>query len=331
MRLNSVNVIRTILLALTLSSPVLAQDVRIEVGKHSTPIPKICVSVSPAKIEDSNIDLPALVKEAMCKGAGDMLSDFTYVVDSVEREKDKKGKVKEERITYEVFIPTLKSGARTRGVKVVTSRNGVPVPAAELEKERSRAAERIEKEEAKIARETPAAAVEVNPVPVTGMIPLGWYGRTGSSRSALGARRAGVTLGIFTFLRTCELTFVRRDSTERETLVFSFTPRPNAQFTEDDKYIAQLRGEIWIDVQDRIVTRLIGRPLGTTPEQPPAVYVEMMRLPQHRVWLPRMNRINGADYPTLFDHITTDSTSTHSNYIRFTAEVNDVKVGTPNN
>lgn len=327
MRPNFKNVSRAILLALT---PILAQDVRIDVGKHATPIPRICVSASPAKIEENNIDIPALVKEAMCKGAGDMLSDFTYVVDSVEREKDKKGKVKEERYTYEVFIPTLKSGTRTRGVQIVTSRNGVPVAAAELEKERTRAAERIEKEEAKIARETPATP-NVASIPVTGMMPLGWYGRTGINRSALGRRRGGVILAIYTFLKTCELTFVRRDQTERETLVFSFTPRPDSQFTENDKYIAQLRGEIWIDAADRIVTRLIGRPLGTPPDQPPAVYVEMLHLPEHHIWLPHMTRINGADYRTLFDGITTDSTSTHSNYIRFTTEVNDVKVGTPNN
>ena len=140
MRSNFKNVSRTILLALTLSSAILAQNVRVEVSKHATPIPKICVSAAPAKIEENNIDIPALVKEAMCKGAGDMLSDFTYVTDSVKREKDKKGKEKEERFTYEVFIPTLKSGVRTRGVLVVTSRNGVPVPAAELEKERAKAA-----------------------------------------------------------------------------------------------------------------------------------------------------------------------------------------------
>jgi hypothetical protein len=326
--LNATNVSRTILLALTLSSPILAQNVRVEVGKHATPIPKICVSLSPANIE-ATVDIPALVKEAMCKGAGDMLIDFTYVVDSVKREKSKKGKEKEERITYEVFIPTLKSGARTKGVLVVTSHNQVPVPAAELEKERSRAAERIEKEENKIARDTPEPADA--PAPVTGMLPLGMYGRTGINREAFGVRRGGVSLAIFTFLRTCELTLVRRDKTERETLVFSFTPRPDAQFTENEKYVAQLRGEIWIDAQDRIVTRLTGVPVGTPPEQPPAVYVEMMRLPQHGIWLPRVTRINGADYPRLFDGITTDSTSTHSNYIRFTADVNDVKVGTPKN
>lgn len=284
----------------------------------------------PAAIEGS-VDIAALVKEAICKGSGDMLIDYTYVTDSVTREKDKKGKVKkEERITYEVFFPTLKSGLRTKGVLVVTSRNQVAVPPDELERERGRAAERVEKEENKIAREA-SAQPEAASNPVTGMMPLGSYMRTGINRGSLGVRRGGVWLAVATFLRNCDLTFERRETTGRETLIFSLTPRPGAQFTENEKYIAQLRGEVWIDAQDRIVTRLAGWPVGTSAEQPPAVYVEMMRLHKHGIWLPHVTRINGADYPTLFDGITTDSTSTYSNYIRFSAEVNDAKVGTPGN
>jgi hypothetical protein len=42
-------------------------------------------------------------------------------------------------------------------------------------------------------------------------------------------------------------------------------------------------------------------------------------------------RINGADYQTLFDGITTDTISTFSNYIRFSTEIKDVKVGQPPN
>jgi hypothetical protein len=328
MPLNAANLSRTILLAITLCSPIVAQNTRVELGKHSTAIPKACVSVSPAVLEPT-IDTAALVKEAICKGSGDMMSDYTYTVDALKRLKDKNGKVKDELITYEVFIPTLKAGTRTRGVLVVTSRNQVPVPPDELEKERMKAAERIEKEESKIEHETPVAAG--NATSVTGMTPLGQHTRTGSTRTAFGVKKAGVSLAVPTFLRTCDLTFVRREQVDaRETLVFSFTPRPDAQFIDDERYIAQLKGEIWIDAQDRIVTRLIGKPAGTPDEQPPAVYVEMMRLPQHGIWLPRMTRINGADYRKLFDGVTTDSTSTHSNYIRFSAEVNDVKVGSPN-
>jgi hypothetical protein len=54
----------------------------------------------------------------------------------------------------------------------------------------------------------------------------------------------------------------------------------------------------------------------------------MMHLPEG-VWLPHVIRINGADYQTLFDGITTDTISTFSNYIRFSTEIKDVKVGQP--
>jgi hypothetical protein len=317
-------------------------------AKYKTAIPKVCQSVVPASLEGT-IDVPALVKEAICKGAGDMMVEYTYVLNSSRREKDKKGQVKETSTTYEVFIPELKSGTRTRGVLVTTARNGVPVPSAELEKERREAANRIEKEEARIARETPspennsnsAEAPSSNPTgAVAGMLPLGTYARTGINRSAFGVTRGSVRLTVATFLTNCELILLRREPKDgRDTLVFNFTPRPGAQFNENERYVAQLMGEIWIDAQDRIVTRLLGWPAmekgsdersgvlatATSSEPPPAVYIEMLRLPTG-VWLPRVSRINGADYPKFFDGITSDSTSTYSNYIRFSIEVKDVKI-----
>ena len=328
MQWKSVNMGHVLLTAIMLSFPVAGQNARVDVAKHLTPIPKACESVTPAAIEGT-VDIAALVKEALCKGAGDMLSDYTFVVESVKREKDKKEKVKEERITYEVFIPTLKSGMRTKGVLIVTSRNQIPVPPDELEKERMKAAERIEKEEKKIESATPATP-EARSTPVTGMMPLGSYAQTGINRSALGVRRAGATLAVRTFLKNCDLTLARREKIDgRETLIFNFTPRPDAAFTENEKYVAQLKGEIWIDAQDRIVTRLMGWPASTPAEQSPAVYFEMMKLPAHGIWLPHVARINGADYPKLFDGIKTDSTSTYSNHIRFSSEVKDAKVGPP--
>jgi hypothetical protein len=37
-------------------------------------------------------------------------------------------------------------------------------------------------------------------------------------------------------------------------------------------------------------------------------------------------RINGLDYPTLFDHITSDIIWTFGSYIHFSTEIKDVKV-----
>jgi hypothetical protein len=327
--------LRTLVLLAALSAlPVAAQNANVSVGKRVSRIPKACESVVPASIEGT-VDIPALVKEAYCKGAGDMMTEYSYVLTSVGRSKDKKGQIKEEATTYEVFIPTLKSGTHGRGILVVTSRNGVPVPADELEKARLQAGERLEKAEQKNVRETPTAP-ETDPG-VKGMLPLGMYTHSTSNHSSFG-KKGSAALAIHTFLKTCKLTLTRRQQHEgRETLVFNFAPRPDAQFNDNEKYIAQLTGEIWIDGQDRIVTRMVGWPtlsasntgaLNPPPasgERPPAVYVEMMRLPEG-VWLPHVVRINGADYQKLFDGITGDSNSTFSNYIRFSTEIKDVKV-----
>jgi hypothetical protein len=319
--------------------PIFAQNASVTIGKRASRIPKSCEGVVPASI-DSTVEIPALVKEAYCKGAGDMMAEYSYVLNSAGHSKDKKGQIKEESTTYEVFIPTLKSGTHAKGILVVTMRNGVPVPAGELEKARKEAGERLEKAEEKNARETPSPA-ETNP-DVKGMLPLGMYTRSATNHSSFTSKGSAV-LAIHTFLRSCDLTLARREQHDgRETLVFNFTPRPDAQFADNEKYIAQLTGEIWIDAQDHIVTRLMGWPQltpnstsATNPavapgERPPAVYVEMMRL-REGVWLPHVVRINGADYQKLFDGINKESLSTFSNYIRFSTEIKDVKVNTPNN
>lgn len=328
-----------VLLALLSSLPAFAQNASVTMAKHANRIPKVCEDVVPASIEGT-IDIPALVKEAYCKGAGDMMAEYSYMMNSVGRLKDKKGNTKQESTTYEVFIPTLKSGTHAKGILVVTSRNGVPVPADELEKSRTKAGESLEKAEEKNARETPTV-VETDPN-VKGMLPLGMYTHSTSNHSSL-TSKGSAALAIHTFLKTCELTLLRREPHDgRETLIFTFAPRPDAQFANNEKYIARLNGEIWIDAKDRIVTRLTGWPSvmanNTSPpnqapasgERPPAVYVEMMRLPEG-VWLPRVIRINGADYQKLFDGITGDSDSTFSNYVRFSTEIKDVKVGSPGN
>ena len=334
---NQVTLYALILLTSLCCEPISAQQASVSVAKRADRIPKSCEAVVPASIKDP-IDIPALVKEAYCKGSGDMLAEYTYLMTSVGREKDKKGKTRQASATYEVFIPTLKSGTRGKGIMVVTSRNGVPVSASELEKARLEAGKRLEKAEEKNAKEKPAAAESAPDV--KGMLPLGMYTRSTQNHSRF--RKSGsAALAIHTFLDTCDLTLARREQHYgRETLIFNFTPRPGAQFADNEKYIAQLAGEIWIDAQDRIVSRLVGRPtlsasntsqaLPVTPvpgpgEAPPAVYVEMMRLPEG-IWLPRIIRINGADYDNLIDGITAESSATFSNYVRFSTEIEDVKI-----
>src|SRR3982751_1565126 len=157
MRPRRVNPYTSFLLTLVCCGAISAQHATVTVGKRASRIPKSCEDVVPASIGDP-IDVAALVKEAYCKGNGDMLADYTYVMSSVGRSIDKKGQPKQESTIYEVFIPTLKSGTRGKGVMVVTSRDGVAVPADELEKAQLEAGKKLEKAEEKNAKEKPSPA-----------------------------------------------------------------------------------------------------------------------------------------------------------------------------
>src|SRR4030095_2469733 len=172
MRINFTNSLCNLMLLMLLPTlPVFAQNASVSIGKHVSRIPKDCESVVPASIEGT-VDISALVKEASCKGAVDMLAEYSYVMDNRGRSIDKKGQTKEGSTTYEVFIPTLKSGTRGKGVMVITARDGVPVQAAELEKSRREAGERLEKAEERNARERPSAPPPTDSS-VKGMVPPG--------------------------------------------------------------------------------------------------------------------------------------------------------------
>lgn len=335
------------LLVAVSAAPVVAQNVRVHVGRRATAIPQACVGVNPVLLEGDQIDIRALVKEAFCKGSGDMLADYTYSMSYARRERGDKGQFKVRTTTYEVYMPTLKGGTNARGVLLVTTRDGVPVPPAELEKERLRAGERLQKEEDKVARE-PDPPAETNEARAKGMMPLGMYPRTGIDNASFGIKRGGAVFDAHTFLRACEFKFLRREQTGgRETLVFAFRPSADAQLEDDERYIAMLSGNVWIDAADRIVARLEGwpavnagalaprvptatLPAAATPlaDRPPAVLLEMTRLPDG-VWLPATMRIDGVDYPGLFDHVNFEVLFHYGEYKRFNTETKDIKLDPP--
>jgi len=241
-------------------------------------------------------------------------------MDVTSRLVEKNGKSKTKNSKYEVFLPTLKVGTRARGILIEIEKDGAPVPPDKLEKERQKAGEKLEKEETRIDREAPPA----NPPQgeVKGMSPIGMYSRSAVDRSG----RVDLAFTIISFLKTCDLTFLRRETIEgRPSLIFKFAARPGVAFGEGEGYIGQLNGELAIDAQDHIVTKLSGWPAGDNRTAPPAVYQEMMRL-QDGTWLPRVNTVNAARYPMLSDKVNWDWSSTFSNYVRFVTEIKDVKI-----
>lgn len=312
-----------------------AQSVQVAVGKLPS-IPKVCEALVPAEI-GGRLDIPGLTREADCKGSGDMLIEYTYVMEYTSYSKDKKGREESETRVFEVYIPTLKDGARTRGVLIMTSRNGVPVPPGKMEKVRKEAGEQLEKEENRVAKQK-IAEPAMTTQPVAGMKPLGMYARITTQGSALGFNRRGVTLDVHTILQQSSLTYLGREEIDgRENLVFGFVPHADAKLERFEEYVAKIRGKLWIDLKDRIVSRLAGWPTASlesikdrkdNPSLRPAVYLEMSRLPDGN-WLPRETRILASEYPQLFDGIVTDSIVKYRDYQRFKAESRDAKIDAP--
>ncbi|HYW70229.1 MAG TPA: hypothetical protein VE961_04300, partial [Pyrinomonadaceae bacterium] len=199
----------------------------------------------------------------------------------------------------------------------------VPVSQSKLDDERRKAGERLEKEEARIDR----TQVSTNQpkTEVKGMTPIGMYSRTSVTHSD----HVQLAFTIGSLLTTCELTFLRRETIDgRPGLVFKFSPRAGASFREGEGYLAQLTGEMVIDAQDHIVSKLTGWLNGVDHTAAPAVYEDMTRL-KDGTWLPHLTRVNAGTYPTLSEKVNWDWSSTFSNFVRFTTEVKDVKVDAP--
>ena len=75
MRTNSlIGVCKAMAVVTVAAASMAAQNVHVDVSKRAGRIPKVCMDVVPASIDDK-IDGPALLKEATCKGAGDMLTE----------------------------------------------------------------------------------------------------------------------------------------------------------------------------------------------------------------------------------------------------------------
>ncbi|MFN0124638.1 MAG: hypothetical protein ACKV2V_29400 [Blastocatellia bacterium] len=307
-----------------------AQRTNVMMGKPKEAIPKECVGLSRVLLDGplEKIDVPALIKEAMCMGAGTSLSDYTYVMTTARRSRDGKRRDELEAKEYEVYIPTLKGGTRARGILLEISKNSVPTPPDKLEKERMRVGRDLEKAEEKIARQPDAPPLAPGDAPA-GLRPVGSYTSFSSNR---GFRGGGVLLSVFMFLMRGEFTMLRREEDKgRDTLVLGYRPRAGLLLPDKEKYLTQLTGEIRIDAQDRIVTQLTAWPAGEKPDatRPPAIRQDMIMLTEDGVWLPQAIRINGVDYPELFFRLRDDTTMTWREYKLFVTETTDVKMAKP--
>ena len=286
---------------------------------------KLAEQATPEEIEQ-------FVHHALVQGrASFALSEYTHIQKLKITEVDKKGNQKVRLSTVkEAFVPSrFKKGQRWRWVYVLIEKDGKPVPAAEIEKERLKAGERLAKEEEEWQKSAPTnteqAEQERLPPPRGIYFSLSFNAMFGSD----------VLFNVRSIMAGCTFSNLRYETINGRPMVsFDFAPKPDAQWDSAESFQAQMTGRAWFDLQEIMLAKLEGWPLGQTRPDQPYVLYESLRTPDGQ-WLPRVIAVNGNGngngnqrkpfFKRELDNIVVE----FADYQRFGTEVKDVQMKDP--
>lgn len=252
--------------------------------------------------------------------------EYTFKWRKSYREKDGKGRVKERSELAELFVPRCPPGA-CRPAWIVLERDGRPVAADKVERERRRAGERLEKEERRGRVESAEGGA--------GRPRTNWLQFTYFTKGMFVEDRS-VKIDGPEILEKCELTYAGREEVRgREMIVLDFRPRRGVVFEGPSRFTSALEGRLWIDAADMLFARLAAWPKGAAPAsassdellREAALAYDMVRT-KEGVWFTALGRVNGLKYPGLFDGVDTDFSIESFDYARFAVDA-DVKLDAP--
>jgi hypothetical protein len=276
--------------------------------------------------------LNGLLKEALCRGTSKLITEYTYLFETTRYRKDKTGYSETLTDIYEVYAPPLQTGRLTTQIPVLISRNGTPVPPKELEKERQRAGEKLERAE----REAQGQAGESSSFIkwCSGITPVGTY----FTFIVPGEAREGKLR--FTPLSVLRLSVFDSPRYEdlggRRMIALNFRPRDGVSYEGSERYLAKLVGTIWIDAREKIAARIEAWPMTGDKSMKstidahvamglgPAVVYEQIRLPDG-TWLPKKIQLNTRTYDYVFGRYHYDMVNVFTEHKRFTTSVDEVK------
>ena len=279
-----------------------------------------------ARQSDENLNVAELVRDAYRNGAemSGRIYQYTWTDTRRYRAVGKGGKVKEypEQV-YEVF-PNRVSGHFL--LRRLVKENGVPVSPERAAKELKRLAEEIEKDEREAEeRRRKLASKKARPAQPDGAcVPQGYV-------TAYGANGGLIAFGISDFICACEFSNPRRGKVNgRDAVMLDF--RPRADYVppgKDREPITKLRGRVWIDAADRVVSRLEAWPAsevegrgdarGQDAAPEPVLVYEQVRLPDG-TWMHAMTRINTTKHGAIFNKVTIEFQEVFTDYKRFGTE-----------
>lgn len=283
-----------------------------------------------------SIDIPKLLDEVKVKSDENWRKvnaenvNYTYKARQIRREADKKSRIKEASELYELYFPAKCPIKKCRVVFVLLAKDGKPLAANKIEKNRARASEKIQSLETdKRAREMPAES----PARLTWM-KFGYYVR----RPGAARYETVVWLDGQEILEKCEFFAPTRETINgRESIGLSFRPRADAVFSRESEYLPQSEGKIWIDAADKVLIQTAIWQKGTNFKEAAGGYLlehaalalDMTRTAEG-IWFNRLGRINELGYPQMFAKMKGEYSVEYSDYHRYNTEIKSVEIFQPN-
>ena len=278
-------------------------------------------------------DMNTLLRESICKGTSRLITEYTYLFESTRHRKNDKGIIEKETELYEVYVPPVRTGRLTAQIRILLSRNGIPVPPGDLEKARLRAGERLEKAEKEASSQAAESASFMQWC--SGISPIGTYFTVIAPGQAREARLRFTPLSILRFSFFDSPRY--EDIDGRKMIALNFKPREGVSYEVYERYLAKIVGTIWIDAEEKIVARIEGWPVTRDNSlqntirahlaagREPAILYEQIRLPDG-IWLPKKIKVNTNSHGYIFGRYYYDLTFVFTEHKRFTTSVEDVTI-----
>lgn len=282
-------------------------------GAPAVPENKI---VEPPPLPPLPAEFVELLKQSEIAGGiiHKQLFDYTYQLKKTKRVLDEHGKssnVQEQ--VYEAYP--------VRGEHVLIRLSTDGRESRTLAEDRKRAATLLAENEAQQAKEEKSVNEKYDYVSA---------GISGTSNGNV--KEVGINISMF--LRFCDFYSPRIETQMDRTLIaLSFRPRFGINVPTKYSYLTKLVGTIWIDQDDKIVTRLEAWPssafelISSAATSNEAVLIYQQERQSNGAWFPNMIRLNARGRTDLFNGLNWDVLFEFSNYRRFnttaTEKLND--------
>ena len=271
-----------------------------------------------AQTEKTDLTAEALIEAALENGAGShLMSEYTYRLKITQRQM-LRGAPTIGTAVYETYAPTVKIQGETKFVLLKIEENGVSVSARKLHEERQRKSEELARMDEDARQQNAAEATTAEPPPETAK--TAYFTIVGPS---------GIKLGVETILRNSEVKMLRTETVEaRATAVLSFLIKPDTELDPFEQWLTKVSGLLWIDLTDKVLIRLSAWAQDDVAQKGKPVARYESRLMPDGQWLPREGQINGLNN-AVFGKLDADLTMVFSKYERFNADIQDVKITSP--